>query len=110
MVYMTHIPTVDCKRALRDAGAIEPAAPKFNQWAARPITFDLKDHPASILHEDPATLILDPIIYGFHLTKVLMDSGSSLNLLCQDTFRTMGIDPSRIKPTTATLKGEQYSS
>ena len=34
-----------------------------------------------------------------------MDSGSSLNLLYQDTIRKMGIDPSRIKPTTATFKG-----
>ena len=105
MVYVTHIPTEDSKRTLWDAGAIEPAAPKLSQWAARPITFDRKDHPASILHEGLAALILDPIIDGFHLTKVLMDSGSSLNLLYQDTVRKMGIDPSRIRPTTTTFKG-----
>ena len=34
-----------------------------------------------------------------------MDSGSSLNLLYQDTVRKMGIDPSRIKPTKTTFKG-----
>ena len=34
-----------------------------------------------------------------------MDGGSSLNLLYQDTVRKMGIDPSRIKPTTTTFKG-----
>ena len=34
-----------------------------------------------------------------------MDGGSSLNLLYQDTVRKMGIDPSRIKPTTTILKG-----
>ena len=34
-----------------------------------------------------------------------MDSGSSRNLICQDTIRKMGIDPSRIKPTTTTFKG-----
>ena len=105
MVYVTHIPTGDCKCTLRDAGAIEPAAPKLSQWVDRPITFDRKDHPTSILHEGLAALILDPIIDGFHLMKVLMDSGSSLNLLYQDTVRKMGIDPSRIKPTTTTFKG-----
>ena len=42
-------------------------------------------------------MVLDPIIDGFHLTRVLMDGGSSLNLLYQDTVRKMGIDPSRIK-------------
>ena len=50
---------------------------------------------------------LDPIIDGFHLTRVLMDGGSSLNLLYQDTVRKMGIDPSRIKPTKTTFK-ESY--
>ena len=49
--------------------------------------------------------MLDPIIDGFHLTRVLMDGGSSLNLLYQDTVRKMGINPSRIKPTKTTFKG-----
>ena len=43
---------------------------------------------------NPAALILDPIVDGFHLTRVLMDGGSSLNLLYQDTVRKMGIDHS----------------
>ena len=50
-------------------------------------------------------MVLDPIIDGFHLTLVLMDGGTSLNLLYQDTVRKMGIDPSRIKPTKMTFKG-----
>ena len=50
-------------------------------------------------------MVLDPIIDGFHLTRVLMDCGSSLNLLYQDTMRKMGINPSRIKPTRTTFKG-----
>ena len=50
-------------------------------------------------------MVLDPIIDGFHLTRVLMDGGSSLNLLYQETVRKMGIDPSRIKPTKTTFKG-----
>ena len=50
-------------------------------------------------------MVLDPIVDGFHLTRVLMDGGSSLNLLYQDTVRKMGIDPSRIKPTRMTFKG-----
>ena len=56
-------------------------------------------------HGNPAALVLDPIIDGFHLTRVLMDGGSSLNLLYQDKVRKMGIDHSAIKPTKATLRG-----
>ena len=65
----------------------------------------MPDHPTSIRHGGSATLVLDPIIDGFHLTRVLMDGGSSLNLLYQDTMRKMGINTSRIKPTKTTFKG-----
>ena len=50
-------------------------------------------------------MVLDPIIDGYHLTRVLMDGGSSLNLIYQDTVRKMGIDPSRISLSNTTFKG-----
>ena len=95
MIYATHIPKRERKRALRDVYALEPVAPKFNPWSSCPITFDRRDHPTSNCHGGFAALALDPIIDGFHLTRVLMDGGSSLNLLYQYTVRKMGIDPSR---------------
>ena len=81
MIYATHIPKRERKRALRDVYAMEPLAPKFNPWSSCPITFDRRDHPTSIYHGGSAALVLDPIIDRFHLTRVLMDGGSSLNLL-----------------------------
>ena len=105
MIYATHIPKRERKRALRDVYAIEPVAPKFNPWSSFSVTFDRRDRPTSIHHGGSAALVLDPIINGFHLTRVLMDGGSSLNLLYQDTVRKMGIDQSRIKPTKTTFKG-----
>ena len=50
-------------------------------------------------------MVLDPIIDGYHLTRVLMDGDSSLNLIYQDTVRKMGIDPSRISLSNTTFKG-----
>ena len=50
MIYATHIPKRERKRALRDVYAIEPVAPKFNPWSSCPITFDRRDHPTSIRH------------------------------------------------------------
>ena len=105
MIYSVHIPKQERKRALRDVYAMEPVVPKFNPWSACPITFDRRDHPTSIRHGGSAALVLDPIIDGFHLTRVLMDGGSSLNLLYQDTVCKMGTNPSRIKPTKTTFKG-----
>ena len=81
MIYATHIPKRERKRALRVIYAIEPITPKFYPWSACPITFDRRDHPTSIRHGGSVALVLDPIIDGFHLTRVLMDGGSSHNLL-----------------------------
>ena len=64
------------------------------------------DRPVNTSHGNPSALVLDPIIDGFHLTRVLMDGGSSLNLLYQDTVRKMGIDPSKIKSLLWMLSGE----
>ena len=50
-------------------------------------------------------MVLDPIINGYHLTHVLMDGGSSLNLIYQDTARRMGIDSSRIIQSNTTFEG-----
>ena len=105
MIYATHIPKRERKRALRDVYAMEPVAPKFNPWSACLITFDRRDHPTSIRHGGSAALVLDPSIDGFLITRVLMDGGGSLNLLYQDTVRKMGINPLRIKPTKTTFKG-----
>ena len=50
-------------------------------------------------------MVLDPIIYGYHLTHVLMDGGCSLNLIYEDTVRRMGINPSRISQNSTTFEG-----
>ena len=80
MIYATHIPKRERKRTLRDVYALEPVTPKFNPCSSYPITFNRRDHPTSIRHGGMCALVLDPIIDGFHLTRVLMDGGSSLNL------------------------------
>ena len=105
MIYTTHIPKKERKRALPDICAIEPVAQKFNPWSAYPITFHKHDRLTNRRRGRSAALVLDPIVDGFHLTRVLMDGGSSLSLIYVDTIRKMGIDSSQIKPKTTTFKG-----
>ena len=50
-------------------------------------------------------MVLDPIIDGYRHTHVLMDGGSSLNLIYEDTVRRMGINPSRISQSNTTFEG-----
>ena len=69
------------------------------------ITFDHRDYSASTRHVGCAALVLDPIIDGYHFTRVLMDGGSSLNLIYQDTICEMGIDPMKIRHSNTTFIG-----
>ena len=102
VVNTTQIPKPDPTHTPRDADLTEPAVP---QYKLGPVTFNHTDRPVNANQGNPAALVLDPIIDGFHLTQVLMDGGSRLNLLYQDIVRKMGIDHLVIKPTKATFRG-----
>mgnify|MGYP005830967089 CR=1 FL=1 len=101
MINAIHIPKWERTCTFRDVDLTKQVAPQYKLW---PITYDHTDCPTTTNQGNSVALILDPIIYGFHLTQVLMDGGNSLNLLYQDTVRQMGIDHSMIKPTKHRLK------
>ena len=50
-------------------------------------------------------MVLSPIVDGFRLTKVLMDGGSELNLIYEETLSKMEIDKSRIEQSSTTFRG-----
>ena len=75
----------------REACVAETAVPTFLHWSESPITFDQRDHPFHIARLGRYSLIFDPIIHKKGLTKVLMDGGSSLNILYVDTLDAMRI-------------------
>ena len=68
-----------------------------NPWSDTAITFNAGDEPKFRTARAPAALVLSPIVDGFRLTKVLMDGGSGLNLIYEETLRKMEIDWSRIE-------------
>jgi hypothetical protein len=46
----------------------------------------------SFSEPDKFLLVLDPVVAEVRLTKVLIDGGSSLNLIFTSTLRKMGLD------------------
>ena len=89
------------KRALRDLAEVCQVA-AINPWNDTTITFNASDKPRI---RALAALVLNPIVDGFWLTKVLMDGGSGLNLIYEDTLNKMEIDRSRIKQSNTTFQG-----
>ena len=47
-------------------------------------------------HPGKYALVVDPIVYNFRLTKVLMDGGSSLNIIYEDTLKCMNLLESQL--------------
>src|SRR3954467_8331454 len=76
--------------------ATRPTPKGSCHWLSKPIIFDHLDYSRSIRNAGWTALILDPIIGGLQFSNVLMDGGSGLNLIYQDTIHHMGINPTRI--------------
>ena len=81
------------KRALRELYQIH----NMVSWTDIPTTFDEKDEPRSHTIRAPASLVLNPIVDEFRLNKALMDGGSGLNLIYEDTQGKMQFNGSRIE-------------
>ena len=70
----------------RKACVAKMVVPSFLHWLESLITFDQRDHPSYVNRLGHYPLIVDPIIRKKRLTKVLVDGGSSLNILYIDTL------------------------
>ena len=59
-------------------------------------------------------MVLNPIVDGFRLTKVLMDGGSGLNLIYEDTLDKMQMDTNcieqRVPPFEASSPVEKHDA
>jgi len=77
----------------------------INPWNDTSITFNADDEPRSCSVRAPAALVLNPIVDGFHLTKVLMEVGSGLNLIYKETLNKMQMDMSRIEQSNTSFRG-----
>jgi hypothetical protein len=89
-------PTVDMsnnqhKREWHEVLAVEKAPPSFINWSEDAINFSREDHPNRIPNPGQYPLVVDPVIGNSRFSKVLMDGGSSLNILYAHTLRLMEI-------------------
>jgi hypothetical protein len=103
-------PTVDMFNSQREQEwhevlAVENAPPSFLDWSGDAITFHREDHPNHIPNLGQYPLVVDPVIGNSRFSKVLMDGGSSLNILYAHTLRLMGIGLDQLRPSTTPFHG-----
>jgi hypothetical protein len=81
------------------------AAPVYLDWSDKPITFDQGDHPDRVPSPGKYLLVVDPVIGNVRLTKVLMDEGSSLNIIYAETIGLLRIDLSSVRTGATPFHG-----
>jgi hypothetical protein len=84
------------KQERREVCSVKVAAPVYLDWSDKPITFDQGDHPDRVPSPGKYPLVVDPVIDNVRLTKVLMDGGSSLNIIYAETLGLPWIDLSLV--------------
>jgi hypothetical protein len=80
------------KATRREFMSIEPAVPTHLRWSEVPITFPHADQWTSFSEPGWFPLVLKPVVAGSKLNKVLIDSGSGLNVLYTKTLKKMKLD------------------
>jgi hypothetical protein len=93
------------KQEHREVCSVKVVALVYLDWSDKPITFDQGDHPDPVPSPGKYPLVVDPVIGNARLTKVLMDGGSSLNIIYAETLWLLQIDLSTIRAGVAPFHG-----
>jgi hypothetical protein len=80
------------KATRREVMSIEPVVLTPLRWLEVPITFSRADQWTSFSEPGRLPLVLNPVVAGSSLNKVLIDGGSGLNVLFAKTLKKMGLD------------------
>jgi hypothetical protein len=93
------------KQEHREVCSVKVVAPAYLDWSDKPITFNRDDHPDFVSSPGRYPLVVDPIIDNVRLSKVLMDGGSSLNIIYTETLELLGVDRSEVRAGAAPFHG-----
>jgi hypothetical protein len=108
MIYGGHVANASArhrKQERQEVCSVKVAAPVYHDWSDKPITFGQGDHPNCVPSPGRYPLVVDPVIGNARLSKVLMDGGSSLNIIYAETLGLLGIDLSTIRAGAAPFHG-----
>ena len=91
-------------RSFRSGETLEVQAMSKLPWLDTTITFSDADlegyqHP----HDDP--LVIRVVVANNTVHKVLIDNGSSIDIIFESTFEKMGIGREKLEPVNAHLRG-----
>jgi hypothetical protein len=85
------------------------AVSKLMYWSDQAIGWDRADHPKIMPNPGRYALVMDPTFVGpasnVRFSKVLIDNGSSINIMYRDTMQKLGIKENILEPSKTTFHG-----
>jgi hypothetical protein len=82
---------------------------QYMHWSEASITWGREDHPPLMPRPGGYALVLNPIVFSetrtCRFSHVLIDGGSSINLLYRTSMEKLGIPAIQLKPTKLTVHG-----
>ena len=92
-----------------EVNAVMLAVPKFMHWSEQEISWSRKDNPRVMPTPAGYALIMDPTFMGptvhVRFTRVLIDNGSSINIMYRDTMHKLGVTENMLQPSRTTFHG-----
>jgi hypothetical protein len=96
-------------RRCLEVNAVMSAVPKLMYWSDQAIGWDRDDHPRIMPNPGGYALVMDPTFVGpannVRFSKVLIDNGSSINIMYRDTMQKLGIKENMLEPSKTTFHG-----
>jgi hypothetical protein len=78
-------------------------------WSDQAIGWDRADHPKIMPNPGGYALVMDPTFVrpanNVRFSKVLIDNGSSINIMYRDTVQKLGIKENMLEPSQTTFHG-----
>jgi hypothetical protein len=92
-----------------EVNVIMSAVPKLMYWSDQAIGWDRADHPKIMPNPGGYALVMDPTFVGpannVRFSKVVIDNGSSINIMYRDTMQKLGIKENMLEPSQTTFHG-----
>ena len=104
-VFTTSLCKRDQKLHKTAVNAVEPGVPRYLRWSEQPNVWSREDHPPRVDNPGQLALVGAPQVDGYKFTKVLMDGGSSINILYYETFRHKGLTDKNLKQSNTVFHG-----
>jgi hypothetical protein len=92
-----------------EVNAVMSAVLKLMYWSDQAIGWDRADHPKIMPNPEGYAPVMDPTFVGpannVRFSKVLIDNGSSINIMYRDTMWKLGIKENMLEPSKTMFHG-----